>query len=250
MLTLALIVPGALSTGGASSGAIFTDRDTLIAALAEYNTDSLAAEASYGPINTWNVSGLTTLAWVFCGHASWTHNGCNTQMQTFNGDVSSWDVSRVRSLYNTWNSAALFNQDISRWDTSSLDNSQYGMYGTFGFASAFNQPLRWNVSGVQNLQYTFHGAPMSDCNKAITASYFESSPAWASSAWSSWGSFNCPPSPPLAPSPIAPPPAAPPPTEPVAADQAAGSGAATSSQVTVEAGGVVNIRQGGVLTIG
>ena len=44
-------------------------------ALAEYNTDSLAAEASYGPINTWNVSGLTTLAWVFCGvneqNASW-----------------------------------------------------------------------------------------------------------------------------------------------------------------------------------
>ena len=50
--------------------------------------------------------------------------------ETFNGDISDWDVSSVTNMkYMFWEASA-FNQDISSWDTSSVTT----MAGTFSLA--------------------------------------------------------------------------------------------------------------------
>ena len=41
---------------------------------------------------------------------------------SFNQDISSWDVSNVKSMYYMFNRASNFNQNISTWDISSVTN--------------------------------------------------------------------------------------------------------------------------------
>ena len=40
----------------------------------------------------------------------------------FNGDLSSWDVSNVDSMYHMFRNAESFNVDISGWNVSSVTN--------------------------------------------------------------------------------------------------------------------------------
>ena len=41
---------------------------------------------------------------------------------SFNGDLSSWDVSSVTNMTNMFSYATSFNGDISSWDVSSVTN--------------------------------------------------------------------------------------------------------------------------------
>jgi uncharacterized protein (TIGR02145 family) len=41
---------------------------------------------------------------------------------SFNGDISSWDVSSVTSMWGVFSNASSFNGDISSWDVSSVTN--------------------------------------------------------------------------------------------------------------------------------
>ena len=64
---------------------------------------------------------------------------------TFNGDISSWDVSSVTNMQSMFLGAKDFNRDISSWDVSSVTNMQ----GMFNGAIDFNQNLSsWCVSGI------------------------------------------------------------------------------------------------------
>lgn len=68
----------------------------------------------------------------------------------FNGDISKWDVSRVKYMdYMFYNS--LFNGDISQWNTQSLQFMQY-MFSH----SQFNQDIsNWNVENVETMKHLF-----------------------------------------------------------------------------------------------
>lgn len=67
---------------------------------------------------------------------------------SFNHDISSWDVSNVIQFGRLFLDASAFNQDISGWDVSS---AQF-MNQMFSNADSFNQDLNtWNVSNVTTI---------------------------------------------------------------------------------------------------
>ena len=75
---------------------------------------------------------------------------CSTT-STFNGDVSTWDVSSVTDMNSMFQYAKAFNQPLAAWDVSSVTDMEY----MFKNAKAFNQVLCWDMSGVTNTDYMF-----------------------------------------------------------------------------------------------
>ena len=72
---------------------------------------------------------------------------------SFNADISNWDVSSVTSMSGMFMDAASFNADISGWDVSSVTT----MHSTFRNADSFNRDISgWNVSGVTNMNGMFY----------------------------------------------------------------------------------------------
>lgn len=73
---------------------------------------------------------------------------------TFNQDVSTWDVSSVIQLNNVFSNKSSFNQDVSNWDVSSV----ISLTRTFFGCTAFNSDVsHWDVSKVKSLGQTFYG---------------------------------------------------------------------------------------------
>ncbi|MDB2490883.1 BspA family leucine-rich repeat surface protein, partial [Flavobacteriaceae bacterium] len=98
---------------------------------------------TYGVMNTWDVSLITDMSYLFDGK------------QNFNEDVSDWDVSSVTNMGGMFAEASSFNQPLNTWDTSSVTNMEFMFYR----ASSFNQLLNdWNTSSVTNMRYMFSDA--------------------------------------------------------------------------------------------
>ena len=90
-----------------------------------------------GDISKWNVSNVTDMSWMFR----------NTD---FNGDISKWNVSNVEEMRCMFRESK-FNSDISNWDVSNVED----MYAMFEF-SKFNSDIsNWNVSNVKNMLKMF-----------------------------------------------------------------------------------------------
>ena len=66
-----------------------------------------------GNISSWDVSSVTDMSGMFWGSDS------------FNSDLSSWDVSNVADMSRMFNGANLFNQNLGNWyvvlDSTSID---------------------------------------------------------------------------------------------------------------------------------
>jgi surface protein len=106
------------------------------------NMDSLFLDATTfdGDISSWDVSDVTSMISLFNGAAR------------FNKDISKWDVSSVQNISGLFANASDFNRDISFWDVSSVDN----MYGMFYNAASFNQAISsWDVSSVTDMRVMF-----------------------------------------------------------------------------------------------
>ena len=75
--------------------------------------------------------------------------------ESFNQDMSTWDVSRVNNIEGMFYKAESFNQDLSKWDVSHVTD----MGWMFAHAYSFNQDLsRWDVSRVMDMYAMFKGA--------------------------------------------------------------------------------------------
>ena len=62
---------------------------------------------------------------------------------SFNQDISKWDVSKGENFGSMFNAADSFNQDIRNWDVSSGKS----FYNMFAWNDAFNQDISvWNVT--------------------------------------------------------------------------------------------------------
>ncbi|CAJ1959964.1 unnamed protein product [Cylindrotheca closterium] len=126
-----------------TSTSCFQTRGELINIVGDWFEPSLKAsvEAKYGLIGNWCFgAGVTNMEDLF------------RDRETFNEDISKWDVSAVTSMNAIFYQASSFNADVSSWDVSSVTN----MGSLFNSASAFNQDLSsWNVSSVTTMQQMF-----------------------------------------------------------------------------------------------
>ena len=72
-----------------------------------------------------------------------------------NFDMSSWDMSNVKSMYFTFWNIHGFDQDISKWDVRNVED----MEGLFFHSYNLNVDLSsWNVSKVKSMKRMFRGA--------------------------------------------------------------------------------------------
>ena len=89
------------------------------------------------------VSGLTDLSAVFKAQNS------------FNADISHWDVASVTNMSELFSNAQSFNQNLSNWNVSSVSN----MGLMFASAVTFNGNIAaWNVSSVTDMSFMFSNA--------------------------------------------------------------------------------------------
>ena len=119
------------------NGITYTKRDRNILKNLIYSWDYLEVEKTC-------VSGITDMERMFYGEDS------------FNGDISHWDVSSVTNMYSMFYDALSFNGDISAWDVSNVTN----MEGIFAYADSFTGEnlSSWDVSNVTNMRGMFLGA--------------------------------------------------------------------------------------------
>ena len=106
--------------------------------------DPAAAKARYGPIASWDTSGITYMNSLFFGK------------RDFNEDISRWNVSNVVIMTNTFHDATSFNGDLSCWDVGQV---RY-MIGTFYDATSFDSQLggAWATSTADK-SYMFENSP-------------------------------------------------------------------------------------------
>ena len=91
-------------------------------------------------ISTWDVSSVTNMSGMF------------RDAESFNQDIGDWDVSSVTNMSSMFSRASSFNQDIGEWNVSSVAD----MTNMFRRASSFNQDIgEWNVSSVTSTSLMF-----------------------------------------------------------------------------------------------
>ncbi|HPA56471.1 MAG TPA: BspA family leucine-rich repeat surface protein, partial [bacterium] len=100
-------------------------------------------------ISGWNVSKVTDMNSMFKGAVS------------FNQDISGWDVSNVTDMSFLFNGAISFKGDLTTWNVSNVVN----MYKMFSHAYSFDQDISgWNVSNVKYMQEMFYNTTLSTAN--------------------------------------------------------------------------------------
>ncbi len=101
------------------------------------------ASAFNGDISDWDVSKVKKMDYLFAGASS------------FNGDISGWDVSGVKNMNSMFEGATSFNGDLSTWDVGEVST----MKSMFEGASSFNGDISdWNVEKVLDMESMFEGA--------------------------------------------------------------------------------------------
>lgn len=123
------------------------------------------------PLNNWNVSNVTmsdntgsALLSIFKSSRNNTitlsedmlGNGMFVGIENFYQDLSSWDVSKFKSMSAMFGSTKYSNfGDLSGWDTSSVKN----MYSMFGGAYIIPNISTWDTSNVINMSSMFSSNP-------------------------------------------------------------------------------------------
>ena len=127
----------------------FADKDALNIAVNLWISDKASALSTYGEINTWDVSNITSMNRLF-------PNSSGSSDTSFNDDISNWNVSNVTDMALMFNNNSTFNQDISGWDVSNVTT----MDAMFGHVVQFNQDIRvWSVANNTNLENMFYNTP-------------------------------------------------------------------------------------------
>lgn len=96
-----------------------------------------------GDLSSWDVSSITSIGEIFRGAGS------------FNGDITTWDVSKVERFNSAFDGAMLFNQDLSNWNVGSATH----LNNMFRNARNFNSDISsWDVSSAVHMVGMFSNA--------------------------------------------------------------------------------------------
>ena len=60
----------------------------------------------------------------------------------FNGDISEWDVSKVKNMSFMFYGCAIFNSDISNWDVSKVKNNGYMFRGCISLEKKYKPKFK------------------------------------------------------------------------------------------------------------
>lgn len=94
-------------------------------------------------ISQWDVSNVTVFKKMFA------------RTKAFNQNIGSWDVSKGENFFKMFEGAEAFNQDIGSWNTQSAKDMGKMFQGT----KAFNQDISdWDVSSVESFFSMFEYA--------------------------------------------------------------------------------------------
>jgi len=163
----------------------FTTKSGLMAAVVSWISDPIAAEVVYGNISNWDVRSVNDMSYLFCGssNSGYFQFGCDPVKATFNGNISQWDVSAVTNMERMFWGATAFDQPLD-WNVSSLIATSTYSGGTY--------KMFWHNNSDSGCACP--GTPMlSDCNKAIIGSAFadfhSDAPAPHQFSWRCW---QCP----------------------------------------------------------
>ena len=87
-----------------------------------------AAEAKWGRVADWDVSGVTSMEVLFM------------YAEEFSEDLGLWDVSACRSMKFMFNRATVFSGDLAGWDVSACKDMTYMFGGAYAFDAAKYAP--------------------------------------------------------------------------------------------------------------
>ena len=134
----------------AITGYLFMTTGALAAAITLWDADRAGALATYGEINTWDVSNITDMSELFKSNT------------IFNSDISGWNVSNVLDMSEMFDDASAFNQDISSWNTTLVQDMSLMFAGATSFNNGNNpsalQSWANNLSAILNMENMFNAA--------------------------------------------------------------------------------------------
>jgi surface protein len=122
-------------------------------------------------LQTWDVSNIQDISYMFAGCANFTENIDNWDTSNitlmvgtfqgcfnFNSDLGLWSTTNVTDMSYMFSAAQTFNGNVTTWDTSNVENFQWMFYK----AASFNQDIgNWNTSAIildTAMDYMFSGA--------------------------------------------------------------------------------------------
>ncbi|BCE00046.1 BspA family leucine-rich repeat surface protein [Marinicellulosiphila megalodicopiae] len=129
-----------LSFNGATNMTVQADDSPILISVTNMNGMFNGADSFNQDISGWNVSSVTNMNSMF------------SNTENFNQDISNWDVSNVTDMKGMFAGTQSFNQPLNSWDVSSVID----MTAMFAGSKAFQQPLNnWDISSVTNMTYMF-----------------------------------------------------------------------------------------------
>jgi surface protein len=105
------------------------------------------AEARYGPVSAWDVSGVSTMRELFCG------------CRSFAADVSGWDVSGVTNMISVFDNCQSFAADVLDWDVAGVQDMRYLFCNCPRFTANLSA---WRVGAGTHTRGMFRGADAFD----------------------------------------------------------------------------------------
>jgi surface protein len=154
------------SSGGGFSK-VFTSTVQLQKAMVQWYTNQESAELRYGIIEEWDVSNVTSFAFIVGGENPFYDFSATyqTTFDQFNRDLSGWDVSNGTDFQFMFFECQAYNNagvSLSGWDVSKSTNFN----GMFTQASNFVGVGvdSWNVSNATNIAFMFSGCELFNIN--------------------------------------------------------------------------------------
>ncbi len=112
--------------------------------------------SGYGTMPNWDTSQITKINSF--DSDTFSYKGWGNK-ETFNADLSRWDVSSVQDMYRAFTGCDDFNQSLNAWDMKSVTNVYQMFYGCTNFNGDITG---WNVTNVASLGGIFYNAESFD----------------------------------------------------------------------------------------